>query len=381
MVHGAGALESVAPELERLGGERVLLLTTGSLSRDGRLLAQLRSRIGGRLVGEFDRCEQHTPRTVVLAAAAAAREVQATAILAAGGSSVVDAAKGVALAIAENLLTAEDFDTYRLRDRTRSPAAGTLPVIAVPTTLSGAEYSNVAGILDPARTTKDLFHDDRLAIRTIILDPSQADATPAELWAATGVKSLGGAIEKLYSRSAHPVVDALSLEGIRLLNTSLEASVGGDLGARLQCYIGAWLSNFAGPSARTAPGIAAALRHEVGAVSGAAHGNITCVLMPHILRFNLQAADPRQVAIRLAAALDVTASGTTTPRSSAVDACTDRLDELVRLLGLPTRLREIGVAESDLRAIAEHTLEGGLGGNPREVSSADEIAELLRHAY
>lgn len=379
VIHGAGALDALPAELDRLGCERVLLLTTRSLVREGKLLASVRELVGERLAVEFGECDAHSPLPCVLKAAERARVGAVDGIVTFGGSTVTDTGKGVALALAENITTVAGFADYRVRSAPPAPpvkpalTADPVPVIALPTTLSGGEYTNVAGLVDPERGSKDLYSDDRLAMRTVILDPAQAAATPPELWSATGIKTMSDAVEQLYSKKAHPVTDALVVEAIGLLAGNLKASIDGDPDARLRCYIGSWMGLFSVFSSNALPGIGAALRHQVGAVSGAGHGQVTCVLLPHVLRFNLPAVPA--VTRRLAEAFGVESAAD--PEAAVVAAVAD----LVASLGLPSALTELGVGPEHLEQIATHTMADFTGaGNPREVESTDQLVELLRAA-
>jgi maleylacetate reductase len=147
IVYGTGAVAGqLADLLAREGISRPFVVTTGSVARAG-LVDEVLAVLGVDAVGVFDGSREHTPAPVVLAAAAMARDVGADGFVSVGGSSVVDLTKGVALVVAEG--------DERIGPR---PAGGWPPVaarppkqphIAVPTTLSGAEFTAAAGITDP----------------------------------------------------------------------------------------------------------------------------------------------------------------------------------------------------------------------------------------
>jgi maleylacetate reductase len=382
VIHGSGALASLPVELDRLEIDRALLLTTPALSRQQQILSEVRALLGRRLVAQFHECERHVPRAAVLAAARTTDGTPVTGIVALGGGSVIDTGKGVALAMAAELKAADGFDSYRV-DAFTGPVGsrlpfpdGLLPIVALPTTLSGAEYTNVAGIVDPNRHVKDLYRNDALAPRTIILDPALAAATPPELWCSTGVKTMSDGIEQLYSRFSHPVVEAVTMAGITRLVNKLTSYRDGQGDAVMDCYLGSWLSVFAGFSANTLTGIGASLRHQIGAAYGAPHAEIGCVLLPHIMRFNLPATPHLIEPLSVVFGLDATpARG-----SSEVDPLCDAVQEFVGSLGLPTTLEEIGVDSSRFSGVARHSFEDFTGGgNPRPASEQD-LLELLQAA-
>ena len=381
VIHGQDALESLPAEIDRLGLDRVLLLTSRSLAREGSLLGRVRSLIGACIAGEFSECDQHSPRPTVLRAAAEAMRTGSSGLVTLGGGSVTDCAKGVAMALSANMRQPGDFDAFRVRMSPTAPLVtprlpeDPMPIIALPTTLSAAEYTNVAGIVDPVRGSKDLYSDDRLAPRTIILDPALAAATPARLWAASGIKTMSDAVEQLYSRFSHPVVDAVAARGIALLAQNLPRSVGTDERARLECYVGSWLSVFAVFSANALAGVGASLRHQIGAVCGAPHAEVACVLLPHVLRFNLPAA-PHAVS-RLGQALGV-GPAEVADLATAPDRISAQVSWLIDSLGLPTTLRQIGVTADSFELIAKNAIgDFTAAGNPREITSAADLIEIL----
>jgi alcohol dehydrogenase class IV len=364
--------------------DRVFLVTTRSLVSEGSILARVEKLIGDRLVGRFDETEQHAPRPSILKIAQAARDVGATGIVGLGGGSVTDTTRGVLIALTGNCTVPSDFDAFKVRFSPPAPAikppmaSNPIPFIALPTTLSGGEFTNVAGIVDVERGAKDLYSDDRLAPRTVILDPALAAATPAGLWTSTGVKTMSDAIEQLYSKFSHPVVDAIAAQGIEQLASNLPKSVDGDPDARLGCYVGSWLSLFAVFSAGALPGVGASLRHQVGAVSDAPHGKITAVLLPHVLRFNLPSAPHVIAPLGQALGIDgIKDLG----QDEAVEAICSKVAALIASLGLPTRLEEINVLPGDFAQIAKNAMEDYTGsGNPRTVASADELITILTAA-
>ncbi|MGH8851533.1 MAG: iron-containing alcohol dehydrogenase [Casimicrobiaceae bacterium] len=381
--HGSDCLQYLGAELDRLQITRPLLITTRSLTVQGTLLASVRDAVPAEIVAQFSETEPHTPRETVLAAARAARQARPDGIISFGGSTVIDTAKGVALALAADIARASDFDRYaRSAEDGNGLAAGVLPHIALPTTLSGAEYSCDIGITDPLQRKKEIFHYDGLAPRTILLDPLLASATPARLWGATGIKVMSDAIEQLYGKASHPIIDALCVSAIRWFSRYLPLFEHPDSAlrtdARLRCQLASWKTLFGMRNAGTRVGIGGALRHQLGGMFRIPHGEATCVMLPHILRFNFP--EIRDGYRTLAEALDLDAAFAS--KEARLEAIIEHIRDLISKLGLPDRLGPLGARRTDLSALASHVMqEAGTEFNPRTVADPREIVALLDAAF
>jgi alcohol dehydrogenase class IV len=365
--------------LDQLGSQRPFLLTTPSLTRSP-LLDAVREMVGSRLAGDFTASREHTPRPVVLDAARAAREAGADALLSFGGSSVVDLAKGVALVLAEG----EDWEKNRVQFTPDSGLstppllAPKLPHIALPTTLSGAEFTGAAGITDPEQGEKELFLDVKLTPKWVVLDPELARATPAPLWAGTGMKIFSDGLEALCSPRATPYTDALAHGALALLREHLPPAVAhaDDTDARGRCLFAAFmlLPNLL----NVGLGVVAGLRHQLGGGLGVPHGVASTIVLPHVLRWNLPAATPQLAQAAQALGL-VTGSGEAEANAlqliGAVETLIDRLN-------LPRRLRDVQVSEASLPEIAEHvTHDFVVSTNPRPIRSSADVMEVLQAAW
>jgi len=273
VTHGAGCLQMLGAELDRLRITRPLLITTRSLVSEGGLLRSVREATNTAIAAEFSETEPHTPRETIVAASRAAREARPDGIISFGGSTVIDTAKGVALALAAEVTCAADFDRYARSSRGSIGLDGKmLPHVALPTTLSGAEYSCDIGITNALLRKKEIFRYDSLAPRSILLDPLLTSATPARLWSATGIKVMSDAIEQLYSKASHPVIDALCISAIRWFSRYLPRTAHPDTvartDARLRCQIASWKALFGMHNAGTRVGLGGALRADVAEFEG-----------------------------------------------------------------------------------------------------------------
>ncbi|MCU1376306.1 MAG: iron-containing alcohol dehydrogenase, partial [Actinomycetia bacterium] len=288
VVHGHDALGQLAGELERLGAARVLIVTTPSVASSP-VLALVEAALGPATVGVYASCRRGAPRPSVLAAAEAAASASADVLVSVGGGSVVDTAKGAALCGAAGITTAEGFDGYRVGAQAAgfdSPqlADRPLPVVALPTTLSGAEYTGMIGITDLVTDYRDPYRFDVLAPVTVVLDPRLTTATPDRLWAGTGIKSLSDAFEQYVAGAAGPALEPQLLRAVAWLARWLPPSLDGDLDARLRCQVASWLTMFGTFNAASRVGIGAALRHQLGMVHGIPHGEASCPVLAEVAR-------------------------------------------------------------------------------------------------
>jgi alcohol dehydrogenase class IV len=369
------AVAELPAELARLESKRCMLVLPRSLDRSGTLADVIGGHLGGRLVERYTQTVPHVPRESALRLASSLREHSIDTIVALGGGSVVDTAKGARLALLYGCETPHDFDALKRDPRygsaVRSEGGERVGLVSLPTTLAGAEFTSVVGMVDSARGVKDLYSYDELAPDVVVLDPRLASETPRRLWHATGVKLLSDAIEQTYGRRSHSLVSTLALDGARRIAANIEASCEDDPGRVLDCFRGAWFSMFGVVNAQTFPGIAAALRHQLGAQTGASHGEIAAVLLPHVLRFNLPGCP--DVVPRIGSALGAP-DGSVATVVEVVEQLLDRLD-------VPRRLRDLGTAQEDLPRIAQSSVGTFAGRNNPRDANAGQLLDLLHAAF
>ena len=214
VIFGRPASEAVAETADRMAKRRLLIVASRTLNRKTDVVAKIRSALGDRCVGVFDECVEHVPRASVLALASAVRNSEPDLIVTVGGGTPIDTVKVMLLALAAGVDDEPGFDGMRIRvgaDGTRVvPAIKDPPLrqIIVPTTLSGAEFSNLGGSTDPARKIKDLYTGRLIGGQVIILDPAVTVHTPPGLWLSTGIRAVDHAVETICSRKPQPFTDA-----------------------------------------------------------------------------------------------------------------------------------------------------------------------------
>jgi alcohol dehydrogenase class IV len=384
IVTGPGAIAQLGGILETHGVERALLITGHTLFAHKALLQSVCEAAGGRIAGVFYETRQHVPRQVVLDTARRAQEIGADALISFGGGSPNDTAKTVAMALAEEIRTLADFDRLTVKfeypDKVEVPAVtgAALPIFAIPTTLSAGEFTHFAAATDEHRQVKDLYISKKLTARAVILDPELTLATPQWLWNSSGIRAVDHAVEALCSTTAHPFTDALAVHALRMLSRFLRMSNAApeDLAARLQCQIAAWMSVCG--LANVSLGLSHGIGHQLGARCGVPHGVTSCVMMGEVMRFNRA-----HVGDRAGWILDAVGKGGG-PQSGpeAADRAADALQALITDLGLPTRLRDVGVTRDDFALLARDALQDIIvATNSRPVSSQQDVIDVLERAY
>ena len=372
---GTPAAEALQTEATQRGAQRIFVVTSKSLNRKTDAVTAALSRIQPQVVGLFDECVEHTPRESVIALANAVRASQADLIVSIGGGTVIDTAKVALVALAENLSRIEQLDDWHIRVAADGSRITPLPrqppcrQIVVPTTLSGAEFSDLGGCTDTRFGTKQGYTGAFIGAAAVILDPRITVHTPDRLWLSTGVRAVDHAVEALCSVNAQPLIDATSVRALALLGRSLKryAAAPDDLDARLDGQMGAWLA--ATSIRRTEYGASHGLGHALGADAGVPHGITSCVLLPTVMRYNAEACAPQLAEI--AAAL-----------GDASRPAADQVEELIARLGLPTRLSQLGFGHDRLAIIAQKGMANPwVHTNPRKITEAAQLQALLEQAW
>jgi maleylacetate reductase len=353
LVYGAGRLAQVGELVEAVGGTRALLVTSPSVRRTG-LADRVGDHLGRRLAGVFDGVRPHSPIEVVEQARDASSRAKADVVVSVGGGSSVDTAKGI---------------VHLAREAT----GRRLPHVAIPTTLSGAEFTYAAGITHGPK--KRIYGPD-LFCEVVLLDPEAAAVTPCSLFLPSGLNAVAHCVEGIQSVDGSAVAEAMMLHAIRLLSESLRAAQRDpeDLEARGRAQAGAALASIGiwGVSV----GLEHALAHAVGGKYKAPHATVHAILIAPVMRFNHPAVVRAQAAIADALGVPRIGDEAETGRRGI-----EQIAALLVDLGIPTGLRALGVAEDGLADLAEAAYHDPcFATNPRPVTSREDVVEVLRSA-
>ena len=373
VAYGIPMAEALPEALRRLSATRVAVVTTNSLAGPGGLAETVRGVLGSSFHGLVSGIRPHSPRGDVVRVARSLAEVDCVVTI--GGGSVSDAVKAARLCLANGVTEAADMDRFRPYnknpggegDETVSP---TLPFLAIPTTLSAAEFTAGAGVTDERGPVKQVFQYPRMSADIVILDPAMTLQTPPRLFFSTGMRAVDHAVEGWCSINANPLSEAFALRAAKLLIVSLRKAFVSpdDLSARFDCMKGAWLS-ILGAAGGVKAGASHGYGHALGGTGGMPHGETSCVMLSHVLRYNAVANADRQAAIAAAVGLPDT-------------PLADIIGDLVETLRLPGRLRDAGLSRDSLDAIADASLDDPLiASNPRPIPTLKEVRQILEEAW
>jgi len=372
VVAGPGIASSFGNELDRFGASRAFVVTDkvildlGFVERVGRSLKEA----GLEVAGVFDDVPPNSEFGVVMRGAEACREAGGDLLVALGGGSVLDTAKGmnVVLSLGGNL---SDYLGFGLINEPLRPS------VALPTTAgTGSEVTAYAVVREGETETKQSFVSPYLAFDLAVLDPELTLSMPPKLTASTGLDALTHAVEAYLSTNWRPFSDALALHACRTIATWLPRAVeaGDDLEARCQMLTASCEAGMAFSSAMV--GCVHAMAHAAGGLYEVPHGLANAILLAPGMEYNLPAAEERLA--DLARAFGAPTTGHTT---SDARAAVNFVRDLTVRSGLPSRLRDAGVPEEGLETLAEAAcIDAAIYTNPRE-ATPEELLEVLKKAY
>jgi alcohol dehydrogenase len=339
LIYGAGSVERVG-ELARELGRRPLLVTDPGLVKAGH--ADHVHRALPEVV-VYDQCRENPTTKDVDACVAAARAAKIDLIVALGGGSSMDTAKGCNFI----LTNGGRMQDYRGVGKATKPM---LPLIAIPTTAgTGSECQSFALIADEETHQKMACGDPKAAARVAILDPLLTITQPRAVTAATGLDAIAHAVETAVTKKRTALSAIYSREAFRLLapNLPIVLREPDNFDARAAMQLGA---AFAGSAIENSMlGAAHSCANPLTARYGLMHGTAVAVMLPHVVRFN---ADPRYAELA--------------PDLPAL------LTELLAVAGMPARLRDHGIAREVLPALAAEAAQQWTAQfNPRAISASD----------
>jgi alcohol dehydrogenase class IV len=360
---GWGAAERVGEEAARLG-RRALLVTGRSAMKRAGVTDRIQKLLSGAgvSVALYDQVEADPRVRTVDRGAELAREESCDLVVGLGGGSPMDAARAIAaMAVLEGSIA--DYVRGKPVDR---PG---LPLVNIATTAGTAsEITSVAVILDEDRRLKVGVKSPYWFARAAITDPELTLTMSPELTAATGLDALTHAIESYLSTQATPPSEALALRAIEIIGANLGGAWadGKDRGAREGMALGSMMAGMA--FANSGLGLVHGLVHPIGARHGLPHGMACGRLLPHVMRYNSQAAG-----LRLA---EVGRALTGRADASAEDAI-GGVEALLSRVGVPSGIGDLGLPEEEMAELARDGLvAGAVRTNPRPVTEAEALGVL-----
>lgn len=358
---GAGAVRLLPEAVGLVERHRVLVVTDPGLRAAGVLPGVLAVLGGAGLQVEvFDGVRANPTTTDVDAGGARARAFDDAAVVALGGGSAMDCAKGIALLATNPELTAADLDYRRA-----VPLPG-LPLIAVPTTAgTGAETNGFGVIEDVERQCKLYVGHASVQPRVCVLDPELTVGLPRAVTAAAGYDALVHGIESLASRGASPVSVAYATQAVSMVTRWLPAAVadGTDLEARGQLLLAAHLAGRA--LTLSGLGLVHGIAHALTNHFHTVHGVALAAVLPEVMAFCADAAaGPYAVAARAMGARDAAAAA----------------HDLAVAIGVRRPLRDLGLTEQTLDSVARGAIEDVVTVNSPRAPTLIDVQDILRQA-
>ena len=334
VVFAEGAIEHLPREIEQLGANRALVLSTPGRQE---LANDISQRLGARSAGIYPHAVMHVPIEVARKAHDEAVRLGADCVVAAGGGSTVGLGKAIAL-------------------------ESGLPILAIPTTYSGSEMTSIYGLTEAG--LKKTGRDRRVLPRTVIYDPNLTVNLPVATSITSGFNAIAHAVEGLYAENANPVTTLMAEEGIRALAQGMPeiANNPRDPGGRSDCLYGAWLCGAVLGS--TSMALHHKLCHVLGGTWNLPHAETHTVILPHAVAYNYAAAPEAMARIE---------------RGMRTSNAAQGIFDLMMQLGAPVSLREIGMKQEYLDRAASLVMDAPYY-NPEPTTSA-KIRELLDNAF
>ncbi|RYC47187.1 lactaldehyde reductase [Pectobacterium zantedeschiae] len=370
---GAGAIAQIADEVKRREFKKALLVTDKDLVKFGvaaKVMAKLDA--AGLPYDIYDEVIPNPTISVVERGIECFKTSQADYLIAIGGGSPQDTCKAIGIII--NNPEFADVRSLEGVAATRRPA---VPIIAIPTTSgTAAEVTINYVITDEEKRRKFVCVDPHDIPIVAIVDPDMMMSMPASLKAATGIDALTHAIEGFTTKAAWELTDTLHLKAIEIISRSLRDSVAGKPKGVEEMALGQYIAGMG--FSNVGLGLVHGMAHPLGAFYNTPHGVANAILLPHIMAYN---ADYTGEKFRdIAVAMGVKGA-TDMPITQAREAAINAVRQLSLDVDIPPRLRDVGVKEEDIPALAQAAFDDVCtSGNPRD-TNIDDIKALYQSIY
>jgi alcohol dehydrogenase len=377
IVSGEHALDKLPGEFKQLGAKRPLIVTDAGVAKAGLLdLVQETfdaSELG--ICGIYDRVPPDSPISAILEIVGLYQQNNCDSLLAIGGGSAIDTAKAAKIKLADPAI---DLMNFKAVLRMVKP---TCPLIVIPTTAgTGSEVTSAAVISDPEKGIKMSLITPAMPPNTAIIDPRMTATLPPRLTASTGMDALTHAVEACLGTQKNPISDAVAGQAIALIAENLVEAVahGLNLKARLGMANAATLAGIAFSNSMVT--MVHALGHSLGAVCHVPHGDAMAICLPDALEFNIDTVGDSLAELLLPMVGPGIYLQTPPAKRAArfIQAIRDLRAKLNELSGLPISLKDAGVRDDQLQAVADLSPSDGAAYYNRKKFTAAEALSVLR---
>lgn len=380
IMSGENALENLPHELKMMGAKKPIVLTDAILAKCG-TLDKVQKAFKGFDIDVTETYTEIPPDSsikVINEIAGIFKAKGCDSIIALGGGSVIDTAKGLRIVIEQggnDIMDYMGLDSLPRKDR--------IAFAVIPTTSgTGSECTNVAVIANPDKNVKMEFISYDLLPDFAVLDPRMTETMPPKITANTGVDALVHAIEGYTCLQKNPLSQSYAFAAIRLITTFLPKAVleGGNHEYRLAMSNAATMAGIAFSNSMV--GLVHAIGHAIGGVAHVPHGIAMAILLPHVMKFNLETLKPAYAELLLPlAGAEIYA---TTPKDERAQKAIEFVTAFIKQfesVGLPTKLSDAKVTEDQFDAIAQTAInDGAIVVNPI-MATKEQVIEILKEAF
>lgn len=367
---GEKAINQIVNEVGKRKFKKAFIVTDNDLMKAGVIPKVLNILETNQLPYEvFDKTIANPTISVVKLGIDAYEKSGADYILAIGGGSPIDTAKAIGIVINN-----PEFKDIRSLEGTAETKNPSVPILAVPTTAgTAAEVTINYVITDEEKNRKFVCVDPHDIPLVAFIDSEMMASMPSSLSAATGMDALTHAIEGYITKGAWELSDMFHLKAIEIISRSLRASVNGEVEAREDMALGQYIAGMG--FSNVGLGLVHGMAHPLGAWYDTPHGVANAILLPTVMEYNAVEAGEKYRDIALAMGVKETNKMTL---EEVQKAAVEAVKTLSNDVGIPTSLKEVGVKEIDLKALAKDALaDVCTGGNPRDTNEV-EILELYQ---
>lgn len=359
--HGHGAVNEIVPEVKSRGFKKALIVTDADLVKFQVVKKVTDILDADKMAYEiFDKVKANPSVEVVQAGVEAFRKAGADYMIAIGGGSPQDTAKGIGI-----IINNPEFADVVSLEGAAPTKNKSVPVIAIATTAGTAAETTINYVITDEKKRRKFVCVDPHDIPVVaIVDPDMMSSMPKGLTAATGMDALTHAIEGYTTQAAWELADTLNLKAIELIAKNLRKAVENDPDGREGMALGQYVTGMA--FSNVGLGVVHGMAHPLSAFYDTPHGVANAVLLPYVMAFNAPYTGEKFREIARAMGIrNVDAMSQEEYRQAAIDA----VRQLSKDVDIPQTLREIGVKEEDLEALSEAAMaDVCTGGNPRPCS-------------
>ncbi|KAM0276430.1 hypothetical protein ACHAQH_006782 [Verticillium albo-atrum] len=359
---------------------RAYIIASASLTRNTDALDRLKKALGDRVAGAHVGISPHTPIQELVPIIAKAKDLDVDCLITLGAGSITDGAKLIRYALANKVYTTEDICSIR-GQRPHDRPQPTIPLICIPTTLSGGEYQAIAGVTEE-KTQEKMVFDPIRDPDLVIQDPELCTTTPERIWLSTGIRAVDHCVETLCSLQSNEEADTWAKRGLeRLAGALLKCKqYPRDLEARHQCQTGV-VEAMRAVSCGVPLGASHAIGHQLGPL-GVSHGETSCILLPAVCSFNSQEpvnVEKQAVVSQLLREIPIIAELLASEDIDQAGAdLAEILDVYLRNLGMPRTLDDVGFDPSKLDMLVANSLKDHwIATNAIPITKESQVREIL----